>query len=128
MPMQITFGPADRVDARFDGHVVATDQDGSQPAPFELFLASIGTCAGIYVSRFCRKRGIPTDAIRLVQTETVDPQSGMVAGIEIEIQLPPEFPESYRDAVIRSAGLCTVKKHLESPPAIAVRTSTLETA
>ena len=128
MPMQITFGPADRVDARFDGHVVATDQDGSQPSPFELFLVSIGTCAGIYVSRFCRKRGIPTEGIRLLQTETVDPGSGMVASIEIEIELPPDFPEAYREAVIRSAGLCAVKKHLEAPPAIAVRASTRETA
>ena len=127
MAMEITFGPADRVEARFDEHVLATDQDGSQPAPFDLFLASIGTCAGIYVSRFCRKRGISTDAIRLVQSETVDPETGMVSRIDLEIQLPDGFPEAYRDAIVRAAGLCAVKKHLETPPAISVRTGTLET-
>jgi ribosomal protein S12 methylthiotransferase accessory factor len=123
MAMEITLGPADRVDARFDGHVLATDQDGSRPAPFELFLASIGTCAGIYVSRFCRKRGIPAEGIRLLQTPSVDPGTGMVARIDLEIHLPPGFPDAYRDAVARSAGLCAVKRHLESPPEIVVRTS-----
>jgi putative redox protein len=127
MAMEITFGPGDRVDAHFDGHVLATDQDGSQPAPFDLFLASIGTCAGIYVSRFCRKRGISTEGIRLAQSETVDEQSGMVSRIDLEIQLPRDFPDAYRDAVVRVAGLCTVKKHLEAPPALSVRTGTLQT-
>jgi len=127
MEMEITLGQSDRVDASFDGHLLATDQDGTLPAPFDLFLASIGTCAGIYVSRFCRKRGIPTDGIRLVQSATVDPATHMVGRIDLEIQLPTGFPEEYREAVVRSAGLCAVKKHLEKPPTIEVRTTTLTT-
>lgn len=126
MPMDIDLGPGDRVTARFEGHEVETDQDGSRPSPFELFLASIGTCAGIYVSRFCRKRGIPAEGIRLRQSETADPQTGRVARIELEIELPPGFPEEYRDALVRAAGLCAVKKHLENPPEIDVRATTLQ--
>ena len=44
----------------------------------------------------------------------------------MEIQLPPDFPEKYRESVIRAAELCTVKKHLEHPPVIAVSTATVE--
>ena len=120
--MTITFPGGERVDASFDGRTVATDQEGSAPSPFELFLASIGTCAGVYVARFFRQRGIPTEGLSLRQSMHVDPGSRRIDRIEIMIDLPSGFPESYRAAVVRAAGLCTVKRHLENPPEIAVRT------
>jgi ribosomal protein S12 methylthiotransferase accessory factor len=121
MEMTITMPRGDRVEAAFDGLTVATDQDGSAPSPFALFLASIGTCAGIYVARFCRQRGIATEGIRIRQEITTNPDTGLVESIGLDIELPPGFPQEYADAVVRSAQLCTVKKHLERPPAIAVR-------
>jgi hypothetical protein len=36
-------------------------------APFSLFLASLGTSAGIYVLGFRRQRGVPADGIRIVK-------------------------------------------------------------
>lgn len=125
MMMEITFPEGDRVDARSGAHVIHTDQDGSTAAPFELFLASIGTCAGIYVSRFCRQRSIPVDDIKIRQTMIPDPATRMIGRIQLEIVLPDDFPEQYKDAVIRSANLCAVKKHLEQPPDIEVTTTTL---
>lgn len=121
MSMQITFGEGDRVDAAWRGLTVATAQDGTHPSPFELFLASIGTCAGFYVSSFCRKRGIPTAGIRLDQRVVADPATGMIDRVEIDVRLPEGFPEQYREAAIRAAGACAVKKHLERPPGVEVR-------
>ena len=92
--------------------------------PFSTFLASLGTCAGIYVLGFCRQRGIPTDGIRLLQRMESDPQTGLISRVSLDIQLPPAFPEKYREAVIRSAEQCAVKKHFEHPPVIDVSTST----
>jgi putative redox protein len=43
--------------------------------------------------------------------------------ISLEIQLPPEFPEKYKEAVIRSAEQCAVKKHLENPPKFSITTA-----
>jgi ribosomal protein S12 methylthiotransferase accessory factor len=120
MDMQISFSRGDRVDARLDGLQIATDQDGSAPSPFALFLASIGTCAGIYVSRFCRQRGIPTEGVRIRQKAHWNPVTHRVDRIDLEVEVPPDFPARYRDAVIRSAQLCAVKKHLDSPPEISV--------
>lgn len=128
MQMEIVLHDSDQVDAAFRGLTLPTHQDGSAPAPFDLFLASIGTCAGIYVSRFCRQRGIPVDDIRIVQTSLVNPETRMIGNIDLEIRLPEDFPEQYREAVIRSAQLCAVKKHLESPPEIAVRTASTQRA
>ena len=128
MRMDIRFPGGARVDASFDSHVVRTDQphrqggDGSAPTPFATFLASIGTCAGIYVLGFCRQRGLPTERIHLVQEIDVDPVSGMVTKVRLDIHVPPDFPEKYRDALVRSAEQCTVKKHLEHPPQFEVTT------
>jgi len=128
MEMIVTFPGGARVDAQFGPHVIRTDQppqgggEASAPAPFALFLASIGTCAGIYVLGFCRQRGVPTEGIRLVQRMEADPRTGMIAKVGLDIELPPGFPEKYRDAVIRAASQCAVKKHLEMPPAFEVRT------
>ncbi len=126
MEMQIVFPGGQRVDAITGNMVIKTDQNGTAPAPFGLFLASIGTCAGIYVLSFCEQRGLPTDDIRIIQRMSVDPLTRMIDQIELDIQLPPDFPEKYKDAVIRSANLCAVKKHLESPPAFSVYTSVHE--
>ena len=122
MEMEITFPGGARVDAHMGKLVVETNQDGSAPAPFGLFLASIGTCAGIYVLSFCRKRDIPTEGVKLVQRVHADPVTHMVEEIALDIVVPPDFPEKYHEALVRSADRCAVKKHLENPPAFQVRT------
>jgi ribosomal protein S12 methylthiotransferase accessory factor len=123
MEMIIDFPGGSRVDAHFGPFTVATDQlpDLSAPTPFALFLASIGTCAGFYVQEFCVRRGISTEGLRIVE-HTHSGADGMVERIGLEIQLPADFPEKYRESVMRAAELCTVKKHLERPPAIEVTT------
>jgi putative redox protein len=126
MEIEISFPGGARVDASFGAYTVRTDQppagggEGSAPTPFALFLASFGTCAGIYVLGFLRQRGLPTEGVRLIQRATRNPASGMTERVEIEILLPPDFPEKYRDAVVRAAEQCAVKKHLEKPPVIVV--------
>ncbi len=124
MEMLIDFPGGSRVDAHFGAFAVQTDQppESTAPTPFDLFLSSIGTCAGIYVLRFCQQRDLATDGLRIIQRVKRDPVSAMVEKIELEIRLPQGFPEKYREAVIHSAELCAVKKHLEHPPAFQVTT------
>ena len=132
MEMEITFPGGARVDANFGGFTVMTDQppqgggDGSAPTPFATFLASIGTCAGIYVLGFCSQRGLPTQNIKIVQRMHSDRMTGLVGQIDLEIQLPPDFPEKYKAPLIRSAEMCAVKKHLEQPPQFNVYTAVVE--
>ena len=129
MEIEITFPGGARVDASLGGLTVKTDQPvqgggmGSAPSPFVTFLASIGTCAGIYVLGFCQQRGLPTQGLKLVQRMEPNPATGMIGKISLDIQLPPGFPEKYRAAVVKSAEQCAVKKHLEHPPVFEVTTS-----
>jgi putative redox protein len=122
MDMKIYFPGGKKVNADYNGFVHKTDQpvdgggDNSAPSPFELFLASLGACAGFYVLSFCQQRGIDESGIELRQSMERDPQTHLVAMVNIEIILPAAFPEKYRAAVVQAAQLCTVKKHLENPP------------
>jgi len=124
MEMIIDFPGGARVDAHFGPFTVPTDQPpaASAPTPFAVFLASIGPCAGIYVLGFCRQRGLPTDGIRIVQRVVSNPLTQMVDSIDLEIQVPPDFPEKYYDALVKSANQCKVKKTLENPPVFNVTT------
>ncbi len=134
MEMKIDFPGGARVNAHFGRYEIHTDQppigggDSSAPTPFAHFLASIGTCAGIYVLGFCRKRDLPTDGISLRQVVHMDPTPGMVGRIDLEIQLPADFPEHYKEPLVRAAELCAVKKHLEFPPSFDVRAVAAEPA
>lgn len=122
MDMVITFPGSQKVYADYKGFTVQTDQpkdqggDGSAPSPFDLFLVSIGTCAGVYVNQFCRNRDIVTDNIKLILSLERDTISNMVKKIKIDIKLPSDFPEKYLNAIKSAVELCTVKKHIQSPP------------
>ncbi len=129
MDMKIHFPGGLRVTADWDPYSVQTDQPlddggtGTAPSPFELFLASLATCAGFYVLSFCRQRGIATEGISLSQSIERDPARKLVRKIKLQIELPPDFPEKYRDAVVKAADQCTVKKHFAHPPTIEIAAS-----
>lgn len=125
MEMLIDFPGGSRVDAHFGEFTVTTDQPpiANAPSPFEVFLASIGTCAGIYILGFCQSRHLPTEGISIIERINHSQITGMVETIGLEIQVPPSFPEKYRDSLIRSAELCAVKKHLEKPPRFEITTA-----
>lgn len=129
--MEVTFDGGKVITAHLNGHKIITDQPingggtNTAPSPFELFLASIGTCAGIYVKGFCDQRGIPADNIKIIQSMEYDRTTGLPSDIKIDIQLPADFPEMYKDAVIKVADLCKVKKTIANPPKFSVVTSTI---
>lgn len=129
MEMQIYFDGNKKVNAELNGETIFTDQsiqgggEGSAPEPFTLFLASIGTCAGIYVKGFCDQRGISTEGIKLIQHMNYNQTKRLFDKIDIEIQVPADFPEKYKGAVINAANLCAVKKHMENTPEFEVYTS-----
>jgi ribosomal protein S12 methylthiotransferase accessory factor len=126
MQMTIRFPGGMKVYADYAGLTIETDQsvpaggDGSAPAPFDLFLASLGTCSAFYVLRFCQERGIEVDDIRIIQSWDRNPASRLIETISIEIRLPQGFPEKYRSAVVNAANVCAVKKHLDNPPIVNV--------
>jgi ribosomal protein S12 methylthiotransferase accessory factor len=132
MNIELEFPGGKRVDARVGSFVVKTDQpaelggEGTALAPYELFLASLATCAGIYALGFCQARGIATEGLGLTQRHELDAKSGRVTKVSLELRLPPGFPETHRAAIVRAVENCKVKKSLAEPPTFEV--NTLDTA
>lgn len=132
MEMLIDFPGGARVDAHFSNLTLATDQPvmgggrGEYPTPFATFLASLGTCAGIYVLGFCQQRGLPTEGITILERVSTHPATGLASEVELEIRVPASFPEKYHEALVRSADQCKVKKQMENPPVFNVHTTVIE--
>lgn len=124
--MEITFPGGKRVNAIYKGFTIQTDQprhaegEGIAPSPFDLFLASMGTCAGFYVLSFFQQRDMPVKGLKMFLETEKDREGKMLSKIKIGIKLPEGFPEKYRDTVVHSAGLCAVARHLKIPPAVEI--------
>ena len=118
----VSFPGGKRVYAHYDGRTVETDQsvknggDASAPEPFDLFFVSMATCVGIYVLEFCNTRGLNTEGLGVHLVAERDPEKKLFTPIRIEVSLPKDFPEKYHKAILRTANLCTVKKHIMNPP------------
>ena len=127
MEMEITFPGGKKVNSTYKGFTVETDQpkdeggDGSAPEPYDLFLSSIGTCAGVYVVYFCNERGIDTSGLKMTVGFDRNEKKNLVEAVRIHIHLPPGFPEKYKSTVIKVAGLCTVKRNIFDPPEFIIK-------
>lgn len=120
MSMEVVLAGGKRVDALYKGFRIATDQPeeagggNTAPSPFDLFLASLGTCAGFFVLAFCQRRELPTDGISLTLDAVRDASGHRLARIDISILLPESFPAELVAACARAADQCAVKSYLDA--------------
>ncbi|ABR49636.1 OsmC family protein [Alkaliphilus metalliredigens QYMF] len=120
--IEVGFPGNKRVDANIKGFTVNTDQpisgggDGGAPSPFDLFLSSIATCAGIYALIFCENKGIDTTGLKLALDVIRNEENGGMDQIDLKLNLPEGFPQKYEKAIINAMNLCTVKKFIANPP------------
>jgi ribosomal protein S12 methylthiotransferase accessory factor len=128
--IDVWFPGGKKVHAKVGGMTVYTDQalesggEGSAPEPFQLFMVSIATCAGIYALEFCKAREIPTDEMALTMNYEFNTKKGFCDSLWIDLKVPPEFPEKYKKAVVRVMDLCSVKKQILNPPEFVIRVET----
>ena len=129
--MTIAFPGGARVRAEYEGFTVETDQpvdqggENSAPAPFDYFLISIGTCAGLYARRFLEQRELSCEGLRVELTTTKDPESKLLSEISIKLVLPEGFPAKYEKAIVKAAHTCSVKKAILNPPIFNVAVETV---
>jgi ribosomal protein S12 methylthiotransferase accessory factor len=126
--LEITFPGGVQVNARYEDFVMATDQpeqnggQNSAPAPFDLFLASLGTCAGFYALRFCQERKLTTTGMRLELTNKHNSETNRLEQVKLTLYVPEDFPDKYRRVILRAMNQCSVKKALLDPPEIELLT------
>ena len=122
MEIKVNFLDNLRLEAKFDDFSVIADQpirykgDGSAPGPFDYFLASSALCAAYFVKLYCQTRDIPTDNIRLAQSNIVDPENRYKQTFKIQVELPADISDKDRQGILRSIDRCTVKKAVQAGP------------
>lgn len=132
--INVEFGEKMQITAHMDDVSIATDQsvkdggDGTAPNPFQLFLASLATCAGVYANRFCQSRKLSTDGMALTVTCDFAEKEFRVENMTFDLTLPDGFPEKYVSAIHRAIDLCTVKKHVCNAPEFSIECTCKEEA
>ena len=127
--IEVNFPGGKRVDGKIENMIIKTDQpikdggEGSAPEPFQLFLMSIATCAGIYALDFCQTREIETKDMTLTMNCKLDSSGRIYQKLSIDLKVPAAFPEKYKKAILRTMDLCSVKKHIINPPEFEIKTS-----
>lgn len=127
MHIDLSFPGGKRVSALLGDVRVDTDQptslggEGAHPAPFDLFLASVATCAGIYALGFCQARGLSTEGLALSVDTVEDTQTHLPTQFVLRVTPPVGFPEKYHSALLRSVENCKVKKTIALQPRFDVR-------
>ncbi len=123
MEMEIGFPGGPKIETGFKGTTITVGSDiENEPGlePLDLFFVSLGLCAGKYVMEFCRARNMPYEETKILLSTQWDEDKKMHTQVLIHIQLPKEFPEKYKNAVIKTVNLCSVKKHIFTPPTFKV--------
>ena len=126
--LNVEFPGGLKVNANVKGHTIKTDQpvsskgEGSAPTPFQLFLSSIATCAGVYALFFCRNKDISTEGMGITMNVEKDDETGLISKINLDLKLPEGFPKKYEKAIINAMNLCTVKEHIYNPPEFEITT------
>jgi putative redox protein len=120
----VSFPSPTRIQASAGGLTVEVgpppDRGGDPDAygPFDILLCSLAACTGFQVADFLRERGFDTaDAGVRIEAER-SPETHLLERISIEIDVPAGFPDKYRDAIVRAAGLCFIKQQLGQKPEI----------
>ncbi len=124
---KVTFPGNKKVDVEFGKFTIKTDQkkiyggDDTAPEPFNIFLSSIGSCAGIYAVSFCETRELNTKGMYLLLDISFKERENFLEEIKLILYVNKEFPEKYIKPIIKSMNSCAVKNQLH--PDIKINTT-----
>ena len=113
-------GLASSINAR--GHRVLADvpeKMGGQdrgPTPVELFAGSLGSSIAFYVARWCTERDLPFEGFQIELDYMHDMEAHCVPVANVRIEMPADFPEERREALLRAAEHCTVHNTICAVP------------
>ncbi|MGB5450988.1 MAG: OsmC family protein [Sedimenticolaceae bacterium] len=129
MDLKVKLEGGKRVSTQIGDHQIMTDQPAkhgggnSAPAPYDLFVASIGTCAGFYVQSYCQSKGIDSTGIDITLTLKRDPETKKISGFVTTIHVPEGLPKKLHSALKRVAEQCAVTKTIMDNPEFIVETA-----
>lgn len=121
--MNVEYTGGMRFDAKTRSHTIVVDQPkegggkDEGPTPPELFIASLGTCIGVYALWFCQKRKIPYEGMKInINWSKSTTPPARIDLIEAKITLPKGCPEEHKIHFIESVGKCLVHNSITQAP------------
>jgi putative redox protein len=107
-------------------HTIACDQPAENGGydegmtPPELFLASLGSCAGFYAAQYLRKHNLATEGTWIKVTAEKAKNPPRLDDLRIEVELPVELSEHHRAGVEEAIHHCLIHNTLLHPPRVSV--------
>lgn len=119
--MKITLLSDDRI--RLDGKAgplsVEADSAEMQYSPFHMLASGLATCTYSVLASWGTHAKLPVDDLAIEVGWKFAEEPHRVSDMDVDV-IWPSLPEERRNAAVRAAGLCTVKKTFEQPPVVGV--------
>ena len=126
--MEVSVEPLGSVqfEIRARSHVIVSDQPAENfghdegMTPPELFLASLGSCAGFYAAQYLRKHRLATQGtkVRVTADKVKDP--ARIDNFRIEVEVSGELSDAHRAGVEEAVHHCLIHNTLLHPPKIQI--------
>lgn len=126
MKMEVSWQENFILKAKCGEHEVFADQHQSEGGtdkaltPAELFVASLGTCIGVYAVRFCKRHNLPTAGLKVLLDWTVVKDPWRIGSIRAEIHYPHDISDSEKKGLLRLAKACFIHETILHQPEIVV--------
>lgn len=124
--LKVQFPGGKKINVEVGDFLIETDQcvkaggEASSPEPFDLFLSSMATCAGIFALNFCQSRNLSTEGLSLTMDWAREDKPPRAAKVSYHLTLPEGFPEKYRASIVKAIDLCSVKYYIHNPPEFSI--------
>jgi len=124
MEVTVEYLGAAQFEVRARNHKVACDQPEENGGfnegmtPPELFLASLGTCAGYYAAEYLKARQLPTEGMRIHVTAEKAKSPARLSSFLIKVHLAAALDDQRKIGLLRAIRNCLIHNTLLNPPKI----------
>ena len=88
--------------------------------PPEVFIASLGSCIGVYVVRYCQNAGLNTEGLNIAMAWKLSDDKHKISEINIGISLPNAEVGKREKAIMEVARHCLIHNTILGQPRIQV--------
>ncbi len=126
MEMTVNYTGGMQFVAEVRGHAVTIDLPPAQkgrdtgPTPPELFIASLGSCIGVYVVGYLRAQELPCEGIRVDVTWEDEKSPARIGRITADIHLPDGISPEQAQMALKAAELCKIHNTLHQKPEVCI--------
>jgi len=94
-------------------------------SPPQLFIASLGSCIGVYVVDYCKRAGISCQGMKIHLDWKIKDDPKRIGDIGVKIELPScELPPARKKAILSVAEHCLVHNTIHHLPEVDIQLET----